>query len=111
MSAVKQMRNKVKKYIDSADEKVVKMVHAMLEVDADDLRKQIVMEERASNLRGEGKSFSWDEVKDMADTKKFKLSADQLKMVEQENEKHLKGKSKSYSWPEAKEIIRGKRKL
>lgn len=35
MSAVKQMRNEVKKYIDSADEKVVKMVHAMLEVDAE----------------------------------------------------------------------------
>ena len=48
---------------------------------------------------------------DMGDTKKFKLSANQLKMVEQEKEKHLKGKSKSYSWPEAKEIIRGKRKL
>jgi hypothetical protein len=48
---------------------------------------------------------------DMVDTKKFKLSADQLKMLEQEKEKHLKGKSKSYSWPEAKDIIRGKRKL
>ncbi len=105
------MRNEVKKYIDSADEKVVKMVHAMLEVDADDLRKQMVMEERASYLKGEGKSFSLAEVKDMTDTKKFKLSADQLKMVEQEKEKHIKGKSKSYSWPEAKEIIRGKRKL
>lgn len=105
------MRNEVKKYIDSADEKVVKMVHAMLEVDADDLRKQMVMEERASYLKGEDKSFTWNEVKDMTDTKKFKLSADQLKMVEQEKEKHLKGKSKSYSWPEAKEIIRGKRKL
>lgn len=111
MSAVKKMRNEVKKYIDSADEKVVKMVHAMLEVDADDLRKQMVMEERATYLKGEGKSFSWDEVKDMGDTRKIKLSADQLKMVEQEKEKHLKGKSKSYSWPEAKEIIRGKRKL
>ncbi len=48
---------------------------------------------------------------DMGNTKKFKLSADQLKMVEQEKEKHIKGKSKSYSWPEAKDIIRGKRKL
>lgn len=48
---------------------------------------------------------------DMGDTKKFKLSADQLKMVEQEKEKHLKEKSKSYGWPEAKDIIRGKRKL
>ena len=35
MDAVKQMRKDVKKYIDTADSKVVKMVHAMLEVDAD----------------------------------------------------------------------------
>jgi predicted transcriptional regulator len=35
MSAVNQMRKEVKKYIDTADEKVVKIVHAMLEVDAD----------------------------------------------------------------------------
>jgi hypothetical protein len=58
-----------------------------------------------------GESFSWDEVKDIADTKKFKLSVNQLKIVEQEKEKHIKGKSKSYNWPEAKDIIRGKRKL
>jgi predicted transcriptional regulator len=35
MDAVKKMRRDVKKYIDTADEKIVKMVHAMLEVDAD----------------------------------------------------------------------------
>jgi predicted transcriptional regulator len=35
MNAVKQMRKDVKKYIDTADDKVVKMVHAMLEVDAE----------------------------------------------------------------------------
>lgn len=29
------MRRDVKKYIDTADEKVVKMVHAMLEVDSE----------------------------------------------------------------------------
>lgn len=35
MDAVAKMREAVKKYIDTADEKVVKMIHAMLEVDAD----------------------------------------------------------------------------
>ncbi len=35
MKADKIMRQEVKKYIDTADEKVVKMMHAMLEVDAD----------------------------------------------------------------------------
>ena len=35
MDTSKKMREEVKKYIDTADDKVVKMVHAMLEVDAD----------------------------------------------------------------------------
>lgn len=35
MNSVKVMRQEVKKYIDTADEKVVKMIHAMLEVDSD----------------------------------------------------------------------------
>ena len=35
MNTVKLMRQEVKKYIDTADDKVVKMMHAMLEVDAD----------------------------------------------------------------------------
>ena len=35
MDPVKKMRSEVKKYIDTADEKVVKMMHAMLEVDAE----------------------------------------------------------------------------
>ena len=36
MDAVKQMRKEVKQYIDSADEKTVKMMHAMLEVQQED---------------------------------------------------------------------------
>lgn len=35
MNADKVMRQEVKKYIDTADVKVVKMLHAMLEVDAE----------------------------------------------------------------------------
>ncbi len=34
MDALKKMREEVKNYIETADEKVVKMVYAMLEVDA-----------------------------------------------------------------------------
>lgn len=35
MNTDKIMRQEVKKYIDTADLKVIKMMHAMLEVDAD----------------------------------------------------------------------------
>ncbi|HYK46413.1 MAG TPA: hypothetical protein VEV83_14645 [Parafilimonas sp.] len=36
MNSIEAMRKEVKQYIDTADEKVVKMMHAMLEVDAED---------------------------------------------------------------------------
>jgi hypothetical protein len=36
------------------------------ETDVADLRKQIIQEERQKYLRGEGKSFNWEEVKEMA---------------------------------------------
>ncbi|HEY4156268.1 MAG TPA: hypothetical protein VGM24_12595 [Puia sp.] len=35
MDTIKAMRQEVKRYIETADAKVVKMMHAMLEVDAD----------------------------------------------------------------------------
>ena len=69
MDPVKQMRSEVKKYIDTADEKVVKMVHAMLEVDAeadwwdampDEVRKDVELSiKQADN----GEVLTHDEVK------------------------------------------------
>jgi hypothetical protein len=40
------------------------------ETDALDLRKQLIQEERQKYLRGEGKSFSWEEVKEIDPSKK-----------------------------------------
>ncbi len=36
------------------------------ETDVTNLRKKLIQEERQKYLQGEGKSFSWQEVKDMA---------------------------------------------
>jgi hypothetical protein len=36
------------------------------ETDTIDLRKKLILEEREKYLRGEGRSFSWEEVKTMA---------------------------------------------
>jgi hypothetical protein len=36
------------------------------ETDAADLRKKLILEEREKHLRGESKSYSWAEVKNMA---------------------------------------------
>jgi L-lysine 2,3-aminomutase len=37
--------------------------------DMDDLRRQLVMEEREKYLKGEGRAYSWEEVKAMAANK------------------------------------------
>ena len=53
MDAVKQMRLEVKRYIDTADEKVVKMMHAMLEVEQEsDWWDELSDEARASIDKG-----------------------------------------------------------
>lgn len=61
MDELEYMRNEVKKYIERADEKTVKMIHAMLEIDADidwwdampDEVKQSVEEAVKQGERGE----------------------------------------------------------
>lgn len=40
----------------------------------------------------------------------FKLSEEQIKVLDNERLKHISGKSKSYTWEEAKKIINGQKK-
>ena len=63
------INDEVKKYIETADEKVVKMVHAMLEVDADadwwdsmpdNVKKDV---EEAIKQADKGETFTHEEVK------------------------------------------------
>jgi predicted transcriptional regulator len=69
MDAVKQMRKDVKKYIDTADGKVVKMMHAMLEVDAeadwwDEMPDNVKADvEEAIRQADRGETIPHDEVK------------------------------------------------
>lgn len=69
MDAVKQMRSEVKKYIDAADAKVVKMVHAMLEVEKEsdwwqDEEILSIVEERSAEYKsGKVKSIPWGTAK------------------------------------------------
>ena len=69
MDAVKQMRLEVKKYIDTADTKVVKMIHAMLEVEKEGDWWQnenilsIVQERSAEYKSGKLKGLQWETVK------------------------------------------------
>lgn len=53
MTEIASMKKQIKKYIDSADEKVVKMVHAMLEINAqDDWWDEISEEAKGSIEKG-----------------------------------------------------------
>lgn len=69
MEQVKDLRNEVVKYIETADEKTVKMIHAMLEVDAEenwwdempDIVKADVEVAMLESERGEG--INHEEVK------------------------------------------------
>jgi hypothetical protein len=69
MDAVKQMRKDVKKYIDTADPKVVKMVHAMLEVESEsnwleDEQVLSILAERSTQYKtGKVKGVSWETAK------------------------------------------------
>jgi flavoprotein len=65
MDGIKKLRKEVKEYIDKADVKVVKMVHAMLEVEREsnwlqDEEILSVVEERSAEYRsGKVKGISW----------------------------------------------------
>jgi hypothetical protein len=66
MDTIKQLRKEVKQYIDSADVKVVKMVHAMLEVEKEsgwwqDEEILSIVEERSAEYKsGKIKSIPWE---------------------------------------------------
>ncbi|MEO6455203.1 MAG: addiction module protein [Ginsengibacter sp.] len=69
MDVLKQMRSEVKKYIDSADAKVVKMVYAMLEAEREsdwwqDENILSIVEERSAEYKsGKAKGIPWETAK------------------------------------------------
>jgi hypothetical protein len=73
---VVEIKNKLHQQIDTSDERLLKMIYALVKEykeegdDIDEARMTLIMEERERYLAGEGKSYSWEEVKDMAINKK-----------------------------------------
>ena len=67
---------KLHEEIEHSDSKLLKMIYALVREyhDSDDTlmdkRKLLIREERERYLRGEGKSYSWEEVKKMATGKR-----------------------------------------
>ncbi len=70
-----QMRQKLHQFIDSIEDKKAEAIYTLLEneLDADSYRKKLVLRERQAYLAGEGASHSWEEVKQMAHTRKSEM--------------------------------------
>ena len=62
------IRQKLHQFIDSIEDKRAEAIYTLLEseIDTDLQRRKLVMAEREKYLKGEGKSFSWGKVKQMA---------------------------------------------
>ncbi len=62
------IRKKLHQFIDAIEDKKAEAIYTLFEdaMDAGVQRRQLIKKEREKYLRGEGKSFSPDEVKQMA---------------------------------------------
>ena len=62
------IRQKLHQFIDTIEDKKAEAIYTLLEseMDTDLQRHKLIMAEREKYINGEGKSFSWGEVKQMA---------------------------------------------
>ena len=65
------IRQRLHYFIDTIEDKKAVAIYTLLEdeMDADAQRKKLVIAEREKYLKGEGRSYSWEEVKAMATDK------------------------------------------
>jgi hypothetical protein len=65
-----EIREKLHHFIDSIEDKKAQAIYTLfeeeIENDTDAQRKRLIKTERQRYLNGEGKSYSWKEVKQMA---------------------------------------------
>jgi len=62
------MRKKLHEFIDTIENKKAEAIYTLFEneIDTDLQRKKLVLNERKKYLNKEGKSYSWQQVKQMA---------------------------------------------
>lgn len=65
---ISNVRQRLHEFIDTIEDKKAEAIYTLFidEMDTDTTRKSLVQMEREKYLQEEGKSFSWDEVKEMA---------------------------------------------
>ncbi len=62
------IRRKLHQFIDTIEDKKAEAIYTLFEdeIDTDAQRRKLVQAERENYLREEGKSYSWEEIKEMA---------------------------------------------
>lgn len=62
------IRQKLHEYIDTIEDKKVEAIYTLFEneIDTDASRRKLIQAEREKYLKGEGRSYSWKDVKQMA---------------------------------------------
>ena len=70
---VVEIKTQLHEQIDHSDEKLLKMIYALVKEygeeeteSIDDARRKLIQSERNQYLAGVGRSYSWEEVKQMA---------------------------------------------
>jgi hypothetical protein len=68
------IRQKLHQFIDAIEDKKAAAIYTLFEdeIDTDSQRRKLIQAEREKYFRGEGKSYSWDEVKQMAMNKEMR---------------------------------------
>ncbi len=68
------IKEKLHQFIDTIDDKRANAIYMLLEdeFDVETKRKNLIMEDRAEYLKGNNKTFSFDEVKQMALNKELR---------------------------------------
>lgn len=67
----KKVRQKLHQFIDTIEDKKAEAIYTLFEdeMDTDKMRHKLIMSERERYLQNEGKSFTWENVKEMAQNK------------------------------------------
>lgn len=65
------IREKLHQFIDRIEDRKVEAIYTLLmeEIDPDLLRENLIRIEREKYFRGEGRSYTWDEVRQLAGNK------------------------------------------
>lgn len=77
------IRQKLHGFIDTIEDKRAEAIYTLFEgeMDTDAQRKKLIQAEREKYLRGEGKPYTWNKVKEMAMNKEMQYELEICKLA------------------------------